>query len=240
MDDRVRSRLIEKSARRFEHDLLTRRHQPLSPPPRVITLSKQRGSGEGAILGILTEKLGWPLWDREILDVMASQSKLRYQARMFEALDEKTQSRIIDMADSLLGSVDEHVYLHLLTKAILTIGEHDAIILGRGANLLLPHALKICIVAPFASRVKRVMEHEGGSEVAARKIVADADRHRETFLQDMAHRLGRGRSPAEREAEYDLVINTDAFGVETSASMILIAVDQKFGVTQGSAPAASG
>jgi cytidylate kinase len=236
MNDRVRSRLIERAARRFEHDLRARRQQPSSFPPRVITLSRQLGSGERSIVGVLTERLDWPVWDREILDVMASQSQLRYQARMFEALDEKTQSRIIDMADSILGSVDEHVHLHLLTRAILTIGQQDGIILGRGANLLLPHALKVCIVAPLESRVKRVMQREELSEATARKRVADADRFRESFLQDIARRLGRRRSHADREAEYDLVINTDAFGVDGAASMILQAVEQRFGSDQSRAP----
>jgi cytidylate kinase len=239
MDDRVRSRLIEKAARRFEHDLQVKRKQPSSASPRVITISRQLGSGERSIIAILKERLGCPVWDREILDVMASQSQLRYQARMFEALDEKTQSRIVDMADSILGSVDEHVYLHLLTRAILTIGQHDSIILGRGANLLLPHALKVCLVAPIEPRVKMVMQREELSEVEARRRVADADRFRETFLHDMARRLGRKRSPTERETEYDLVINTEAFGVDKAASMILLAVEQRFGAVSRRDPAAS-
>jgi cytidylate kinase len=238
MSDRVRSRLIEKAARRFEHGLQARRQQPSILPPRVITLSRQLGSGERSIIGILTERLRWPVWDREILDVMASQSQVGYQARMFEALDEKTQSRIVDMADSILGSVDEHVHLYLLTKAILIIGQQDGVVLGRGANLLLPHALKIYIVAPVESRVKRVMQREELGEAAARKRVADDDRFRETFLQDMARRLGRRRSPIERETEYDLVINTDAFGVDRAASLILQAVDQRFGAVPSPAPSA--
>ena len=237
MSDRIRSQLIEKAARRFERDPSARRQQE-EGPPRVITLSRQLGSGESSIVEILTERLQWPVWDRKILDVMASQSQLRYQARMFEVLDEKTQSKIDAVADSMLGNVDEHTYQYLLTKAILIIGQHDGIILGRGANMLLPHALKISIVAPFDSRVRNVMRDEGLSEAAARKRVAGADKEREAFLQDLAHRLGRKRSPAERETEYDLVINTQTFGVDNAAHMMLRALEHRFGAVLSGTPTA--
>lgn len=221
--------LVEKAVQSFEQQSKSHRRAP-SSHPRVITISRQLGSGGRRVAQQLGETLGWPVWDREILDVVANQSNMRYQARMFEALDEKAQSSINALADSLLGSVDRNVYLHLLPRAVLIIAQNDGIILGRGAHLLLPAALRVRVVASLDTRVRNLMQYEGLTEETARRQMLVSDQERESFIRLLASRLRPRPAAGDLESHYDLVINTDTFGIAGSANMILEAADLKLGM----------
>lgn len=222
--------LIDKAVMRFESEARRKTRESPPSPPRVITLSRQLGAGGRRIAETLRERLGWPLWDKEILEVVASQSHLHYQARMFEALDESTQGAIENAAYAMLGGVSKDVYLYLLPRAILTVAQNDAVILGRGAHLLLPEALKVRVEASLETRVKNLVRFEGLTEKAARERIATSDQEREGFLRELAARLSRKGTQQEKWGEYDLTINTDRFSVQEAATIILSAAKQRFGV----------
>ena len=209
-----------------------RRGRPASPrrSARVITISRQLGSGGRRIAESLSKTLGWPLWDREILDVLASQSHTGCQASMFEALDEKTQGDIESIIYSLLQGVDKHVYLYLLPKAIVTIAQSDAIILGRGAHLLLPDSVKIRVVASHQTRVANLVKFEGLDEKTANEQIKISDHHRHHFVRELSRMIGCSESGQERCVEYDIVINTDRLSVQQASDVILTAVARIFDV----------
>jgi len=190
----VPQELIDKAIRRFEMEVHRRTQEATPSPPRVITISRQLGSGGKRVAQFLSERLGWPVWDRQILEVIASQSNLHYQARMFEALDESTRGAIEDAMYALLGGVSKDVYLHLLPRAILIAAQNDAIILGRGAHLVLPNALKARIEASRDTRVRNLVRFEGVSEREARDRIAVSDREREGFVRELQGRLRPGLS----------------------------------------------
>ena len=229
MNAQVPIRLVDKAVAAFEREA-SRRMQATSPrPPRVITISRQLGSGGRRIAEILGKQLSLPVWDKEILDIVADQSYFHYQARMFELLDERTQSEIDAFADSLVGNVSKHVYLHLLPRAVLIIAQNDAIILGRGAHLLLPRALKVRIVAPLDVRIRNLVQSGGLSEEEASRQITTSDRERRNFVKELAGRLGPGVSNYGKETEYDLVLNTGTFEIQKAASLILSAAEQRLG-----------
>lgn len=229
MNAQVPIRLVDKAVAAFEREA-SRRMQATSPrPPRVITISRQLGSGGRRIAEILGKQLSLPVWDKEILDIVADQSYFHYQARMFELLDERTQSEIDAFADSLVGNVSKHVYLHLLPRAVLIIAQNDAIILGRGAHLLLPRALKVRIVAPLDVRIRNLVQSGGLSEEEASRQITTSDRERRNFVKELAGRLGPGVSNYGKETEYDLVVNTGTFEIQKAASLILSAAEQRLG-----------
>ena len=227
MSIQVPIQLVDKSVAAFEREARQRMKAPAPRHPRVITISRQLGSGGRRIAEALRDSLNLTIWDKEILDVIADQSYFHYQARMFELLDERAQSEIDAFADSLMGNVNKHVYLHLLPRAVLIIAQNDAIILGRGAHLLLPKALKVRIVAPLDVRVRNLVKFDGLTEEVARKKISTSDREREAFIKELAGRLGQRGS--DREPEYDLVVNTGAFGVQDAASLVLAAARQRLG-----------
>jgi|GEM_PF-333138 len=222
---------LERACLRFEAD--ARRTAELAAiegvrrKPRVITISRQLGSGGRRVAEALGEWLDWPVWDRQILDVLARQSSRGYQARMFEELDERAQSEIEAFLSSLFGQADKHLYFYYLPKAILTIAQHDAIIIGRGAHLLLPDSLKVRIVASLDTRVANLVRFEGLTPEEARRRIADSDRQREAFTQELVNRLQAARAWKPR-TEFDLTICTDRLELKDTALLVLLAAARMF------------
>lgn len=222
-------RLVERAAKRFDLNQKAEHGSTLPGPSCVITISRQLGSGGRRIAEALSEQLGCRLWDKEILDVLVGQAHLGYPPRMYDLVDEGTQSAVDAFAHSLMGDVNKFLYMHLLPKAFAVIAEQDAVILGRGAHLVLPKALKIRVVASADSRLNNLMKHDGVSRQVAQDQIRNSDRTREAFLRDFARHL-RVKFPENgRESQYDLVLNTDRLSIEDGVRVIRMLVDLRFG-----------
>ena len=110
MRTRVQEQLAERMVRRFELETQARaaREAQEAPgaAPRVITIGRQLGSGGRRVAETLSTWFDWPLWDREILDALASHSRRGYQARVFAHLDEKQQATIEMTLSAWAGEPD--------------------------------------------------------------------------------------------------------------------------------------
>jgi hypothetical protein len=160
------------------------RRQAAAPrPSHVITVSRLLRSGGRRVAEAVAGSLGWPCYDSEILEALAQQSNAHHQAQMFEGLDEKTHGAIEEMLSSLLGHADQSAYFYLLPRAILTLAQTDCVILGRGAHLLLPGALKARIEASVETRVRNAMRFEGMTEGQAGDQIAAASAYRRPLDQ---------------------------------------------------------
>ena len=222
--------LVEKAVKNFQNEVRRKKDRAPQSPRRVITISRQLGSGGMSIAALLKKWLGWPLWDKEILDVLAHQSHLGYQKKMFETIDEKVQDEIESMVAFMFGHRDKNAYLYLLPKAIFLIAQNDAIIVGRGAHLFLPESLKVKIKASFATRVENVARSEGITQKEAQGKIKAVDQEREAFIKEVCRRLGKPYAESKNQQHYDLEINTDILGIAGAAVLILIAAAHKFGL----------
>ena len=220
--------LVEKAVKSFQTVMQHKQKLPALQTKRMITISRQPGSGGERITELLRQWLEWPVWDKEILDVLASQSHLGYQKKMFEAVDEKIQDEIESLVSLTLGHIDKNAYLYLLPKAIFIIAQHDAIIIGRGAHLFLPESLKVRIKASFSVRVENVMRQEDLSRKEAQEKIRDVDQEREDFTKELCRRLKKTYSESKNHLHYDLEISTDTIPAEEAALLILIAAMKKF------------
>lgn len=189
---------------------------------KIITLSRDYGTEGRAIGEMVAKKLGLSFWDREILDVLASQSGWKLQARMFEALDEKAQGAIDAIVADFFGGLEKHNYFHLLPKAICTIAQEDALIVGRGAHVILPSAFRVKIEASLATRVRAVAALEGITEKTARQKVRRIDKDRAGFIRE----LGSIIAVKPDTIEYDLRINTDHISSKNAAQTIIDAFER--------------
>ncbi len=222
--------LVEKAVKRFQIDAHRKREEISLQPRRVITISRQLGSGGKRVTELLSTWLDWPVWDKEILDVLASQSHLGYQAKMFEAVDEKVQDEIESLMSFTFGHIDKNAYLYLLPKAIFLIAQHDAIIIGRGAYLFLPDSLKIRVKASFSTRVENIMHYEGINKKTAQEKIRAVDQEREAFTKELCRRLGKPYAESKNHLHYDLEISTDNIRMEEAALLVLIAAMERFGL----------
>ncbi len=220
--------LIEKAISRYEQEARASLAPGVrAPAPRVITISRLCGAGGTSIARLAGERLGWAVWDGEILDVLADKSQGRYQARMFESLDETRQGAIEATLLSCLGEPNRETYLYLLNKALHIIAQKDAIIVGRGAVYALRNSLAVRVIAPMETRVKHMMARWGRSYRETWKRVKTVDRMREKFLRDFSRSLRK--SCLRRSAAYDLEICTDRMSFQGAAAVICAAAQDFFG-----------
>jgi cytidylate kinase len=220
--------LVERAVKRFQAEVKSKQQEVLQQPRAVITISRQFGSGGKIIADILGQWLGWHVWDREILDVLAHQSHMGYQSRMFEAIDEKVQDEIENLTSAIFGKIDKHCYLHLLHKALLVIAQNDAIILGRGSHLILPDSLRVRVKASLPTRIELISTRLGISRKAAQDKIKTVDAERESFIKSVSRKLGKKYAETKDHLHYDLEINTDRISMEEASLLILVAAKKKF------------
>jgi cytidylate kinase len=116
--------------------------------------------------------------------------------------------------------VPHEKYVSQLARIVLAAarGAH-CVFVGRGAQFMLPRdrGLAVRLVAPERFRVERIMRLEGRSAADARQRVEQLDRGRAEFVERFFH-----HAVADPHL-YDLVINTERWGMEGAAEQIAAA-----------------
>lgn len=234
--------LVEQQITRW--DLASHRRTQLERPGRgklgriyfgpYLLISREKGAGGRQVAHSIGQKLGWQVFDSQIVDAIAQRTRMRQQ--LVENIDEKTRGGLEEFLRNVLirdiGSTD---YLLHLRQVLLTLGQQgDLVILGRGAEYILPgqFGLRVRLVAQVDVRTERIARASGAAPEAARALVAKVDQERKRFIHD--HFQKDLCDPL----NYDLAINTGGLTVEGTAEIVLAALKQKLGVIQSSAAAA--
>lgn len=100
-----------------------------------ITIAREPGSGGAPIASAVAKKLGFLCLNEQVIDEIASSTKLRKD--LIKAVDEKNRSHVEDIVQSLLNAdyVDDLKYAKELTKVLVTYAiRGNVVIVGRGAN----------------------------------------------------------------------------------------------------------
>jgi cytidylate kinase len=194
------------------------------PPPFTIAISREAGSRGAEVARVLGAKLGWKVYDKELLQKIAEEKGL--SPRDLEAVDERVQSFVEEFFANLRTEVPniEWAYRHRLFKELLELSAKErSIIVGRGAAQILPAAttLRVRIVAPLADRIAYVQKNRGLNEAEARSWVDRTDRERDRFLRDCFR-----KDPADL-TQYDLILNSGQFDDEQCAQIIMQALAMK-------------
>jgi cytidylate kinase len=191
-------------------------------PPISIALSRQAGSGGAAIARAVGERLGWPVYDHQLLDRIAQEKGLN--VRLLEHLDERSAGWLEEMIRNFSGGAgdDERVYLRALLGLLVSLGKAGhCVIVGRGAAQLLPadSTLRVRVIAPHEFRVAEVQKRRHLSRPEAERWVDTTDRERRRFVKYSFH------VDADDSLLYDLVLNSDRLGVEKCAALIVQAAE---------------
>lgn len=192
-----------------------------------LLISREKGAGGTAVARAVGQRLGWQVFDHEIVDQIAQKANVRRQ--LIESLDERVQATIQTIVGQILhpeeiGTPD---YLAHLKEIVLALGHQgNVIIIGRGARYLLPtqFGVNARLIAPIAIRAQRIAHEQHLSLPAARAQVETADRERARlvrrhFGEDVANPLG-----------HDLTVNTAELSIEAAAEVVLTALQQKLAV----------
>jgi cytidylate kinase len=193
-------------------------------PPHVVpekcflTISREAGAGGSEVAAILGQRLGWEVYDRNLLDLMAK--RFQTDRSMLDLVDETRSNWVYDVLGTWMDNkvVSHETYVSQLNRFILAAAHKSNIIfVGRGARFLLPRAkvLAVRLVASVTFRIKRLMELNKLPEAGAHRLMKQLDQGRREFVQRFFH-----HDIADPHL-YDLVINTDRFGIEGAAEEII-------------------
>lgn len=187
----------------------------------VITVSSQPGSGGRVIARGLAKRLFIDLFDRDIVKEIAESAHI--SRAVIESMEKERLSGIKDFISSLVNDryLWPGVYLDHLMKVVAAIASHgNAVIVGRGANFLIPREerMSIRVIAPFNVRTQNVAKTFGVTrEEAKRRIIYRENRRtafiRQSFNADVAD-----------PNNYDLVVNTGRGDIDAAIGAVIGAV----------------
>lgn len=180
----------------------------------VITISRQKGSYGNQIAKVVAERLRYNCVGKaEISDVLADQG---LGALIFEKFDGRRPS----IWHSL--SQQKKQFIHFLRAAVYDFARRgNVVILGRGGQVLLksiPSTLHVRIVAPFETRVRRLMEMADYSRRKAENELLLSDHDSSGYIRSY---FDINWSDIDM---YDLVLNTRTMSVDAAVSLIVATV----------------
>ena len=188
----------------------------------IINIGRQFGSGGKLIALRISEVLGIPVYDNELISKAADESG--FSKELFERSDEK---RSIFSMSSFFGGgrfgsaqnyVGDNELFKIQSEVIKNIAEKGpAIFVGRCSNYILRDSkcLDVFISAPLEDRVKRVAERLGVSAEEARDRIGKQDRTRETYYNFFT--FGNWGDAA----DYDLCVDSSLLGIEGTSDFII-------------------
>jgi len=200
---------------------------------RCLAISRKCGSGGISLARLFSNRLKWQIFDREIVEEVARSAHVRRQ--LIDSVDERVRSGWSEFRRKLAEGegIGRQSYLYHLRHVILALGHHgDVIILGRGANYILPPqcAVRVRLVAPLEIRAQRVAERENISLNKARRRVEQTDDERAAFIREL---FGKDVNSVQ---DYDLVLDTGDLSLEAAAEIVLAKLQEKLHLQPETAP----
>ncbi len=187
----------------------------------VITVSMEPGSGGCLIAREIADQLGFDFFHRDIIHKIAESARI--SAKVVESLEKERLSGVQDFIASLVEDTYIHpsIYLEHLMKIVSTIGKHGrAVIVGRGANFILPpeERFSVRVIAPLETRIANVARMFGvPSDTAKRRIMVRQSK-RQAFVRQSFN------ADINDPSHYDLVINSGRMNVESAVEAVIGAV----------------
>jgi cytidylate kinase len=160
---------------------------------RLLTVNREFGSGGGRIAQAITERLGWKLLDRDIIDAIAYTAHVDSDVvRNYDEHVESWMRRInrgamrsaaltagLELGEGAVFNADE------MTKISQKIIEEayssgNCVVVGRGAQCVLQHkrdVFHVFVYAPYKERILRLRKRlDKGANVEQRIRTVDAER----------------------------------------------------------------
>lgn len=187
---------------------------------RIITISREFGSGGRSIGKQLAQQLGYRYYDKEIIDQLVE--KTGYHRDFIEKEGEYAPGKNI-FAYAFVGrtidgmSVSDYLW-NEQRKLILEIAEKEnCVIVGRCADYILRErtdVLNVFVHADKAFRVKRIVELYGESSEKPEKRLDDKDRKRAVnYKYYTEQKWGMSQN-------YHITLDSSALGIDKCVEII--------------------
>jgi len=212
--------LIEEQMHRWQLMHTEKKQEKKGFP--IVTFSREPGSGGRIVAQQLAAKLNMEVFHQEVLHEMAKRAEISKQ--MLATMDEKGLSILEDWISSLV--YDRHMwpdeYLQHLMHVIGTIGKHGrAVVVGRGANFILPpeQRFRVRIIAPRRMRIQNVARDFTLTEEEAKRRVIKTESDRKAFVRKYFN------ADIADPNNYDLIINTETLSVDDATRVVAAALE---------------
>ena len=193
---------------------------------KLITISREYGSG-GRIVGAkLAERIGVPFYDREIIDMAAQKSGLSREIIEKAELRAKSQfsytlSSAVNFTEGAVAdtmSMNEKLFLAQF-DVITQIGElGEGVIVGRCADYVLrdlPGVTNVFVHARLEDRMERCIQVYGTDPAKAKREILSYDKARRNYYNyHTSQKWGD-------YVNYDLAINTSHVDEDCAADLIV-------------------
>ena len=201
----------------------------------IITIGRQTGSGGRAIGMKLSDKLGIPFYDRELLERAAKESGLaeeilqkhdeKSSRGFFSSLGLASSFGFINSAGGQDMPLDYRIFLAQFETIRKIADEGPCIIVGRCADYALEgykDSLNVFICAPEEDRIIEMNNRYEDLDVAkAAAQIAHTDKTRASYYNYYTNKKWGAASG------YDLCLNSSALGYDTCAEIIIKAARTK-------------
>jgi hypothetical protein len=184
-------------------------------PGLSIALSRESGARGGTIARRVGRKLGWQVYDQELLEYLTQ------QAGAGPGVLEPLSPPAVEWVEARLRQLSDHPSVAGMARTVLALGAQGRVVLiGRGAGHILPRdtTLHVRIVAPLPQRIAYMAQWLRLTEGEAAQRVRVRDARRAEFLA--AH----FPQQAGDLCQYDLVLNSSFLGEDVCAELIVQAV----------------
>ena len=160
-----------------------------SKDKKVITISREFGSGGRLIGKRLAEKLGVPYYDSDTINDRISEES-GFAKEMFAGAEKKAKNSFLYSLTSAMGtgesgpeslSLNERVFLAQLDAIRKIADEGPCVIVGRCADHILADrddCLNVFINGSEEDKIKRIMKYKGVADIEARRLMKDTDKRR--------------------------------------------------------------
>lgn len=205
---------------------------------KIITISREYGSGGSAIGKMVAEQLGWKYYDKQLIDLAADESGL--SPKFIEKSEQSLSSGWF--YNMMLGSNYSSNYAAAATPNTLPLvdqifnaqrtiilkvaKESPCIIVGRCADYILHSSedfndndmLNLFIYANPDDRIKRAIEAYGIPEKDAKKTITQVNKRRANHYNTFTEWTWGAYE------HYDILLNSSYAGLEGTAKLIVEAV----------------
>lgn len=188
---------------------------------KIITISREFGSGGRTIGKLVAEKLGYKFYDKELIEKVAeetgfSKSYISQRGEYSPSASSFSYSFMGRSHDGL--STDDYLF-SVQRKIILKLAEEGScVIVGRCADYILRNrddVLNVFVHAPKDWRAKRIVEVYGANKFKPERRLADKDKKRR-----VNYKYYTDREWGDYE-NYDLSLNTGKLGIDKCVDIIV-------------------
>ena len=187
---------------------------------KIITISREFGSGGRTVGRLLAEKLGIPCYDQEIIAKVAKESGLaeEYVKERGEHMPSSSWIANALSARSVSGVLSDDQLWSSQCKVIFDLAEKSpCVIVGRCADHILKDdykLLRVFIHAPIEKRAERIVRVYGESDVSIEKRIQDKDKRRRAYYQ-LYTDCEWGKAD-----NYDITMDASLIGIEKCAEIL--------------------